>query len=235
MENTDGIILCMKGRLVRMGKPQKFFVSDFHFNHHNIISFERTQFSTIEDHDSFIISKITEWSEKIPSGSTLYNLGDFGSTDFLWTIDILRNAGIKCIFIYGNHDSASDLEKFQDYFDEVYQYPIFLSNKLVISHYPVAVYDDTLCIHGHLHGSILDSNNYITCSINDINYNPISEKYIQSRFSKLPKFNRKFLWEPFADLMKFKNNRDDIVMDKEGRIDLAATRALQKINKKTDI
>lgn len=232
MENMDGIIGYMKGIQIKMGKPQKFFVSDFHFNHNNIILFERTQFSTIEEHDNFLISKITEWAERIPAGSTLYNLGDFGSTDFLWTTDILRNAGIKCVFIYGNHDSVSDLEKFEAYFDEVYQYPIFLSNKLVISHYPVAVYDDTMCIHGHLHGSILDKDNYMTCSINDIGYMPISEKHIQSRFSKLPKFNRRFLWEPFAGLMKFKEKRDDVVMDKDGRIDLAASRALQKINKK---
>lgn len=226
----DGIIGYMKGIQIKMGKPQKFFVSDFHFNHNNIISFERTQFSTIEEHDNFLISKITEWAERIPAGSTLYNLGDFGSTDFLWTTDILRNAGINCVFIYGNHDSASDLEKFKEYFDEVYQYPIFLSNKLVISHYPIAVYDDTMCIHGHLHGSILDKDNYMTCSINDIDYMPISEKHIQSKFSKLPKFNRRFLWEPFAGLMKFKHKRDDVVMDKEGRIDLAASRVLQKLN-----
>ena len=217
---------------VKMGQPQKFFVSDFHFSHANILNFERHQFNTIEEHDQYLVKQITEWSERLPKGSTLYNLGDFGSTDYLWTTDILRNAGINCIFIYGNHDSKSDLEKFEAYFDEVYQYPIYLSQKLVISHYPVAVFEDTINVHGHLHGSVLDQKNYITCSINDINYKPVSEQQINGRFAQLPKFNRRFLWEPFAGLMKFKEKRDDVVMDKDGRIDLAASRVLQKINKK---
>lgn len=215
-----------------MANPQQYFISDFHFNHGNIINFERTQFNTIQEHDDFLVKKITEWALKLPKGSTLWNLGDFGSTDYLWTIDILRNAGIHCIFMYGNHDGASNLEKFQKYFDEVYQYPTYISNRIAISHIPVAVWPDTVNIHGHLHGSVLDSNNYITCSINDVNWEPVPEKYIQSKLGKLPKYTRRFMWEPFADMMKFSENREDIVMNKDGKIDLAASRALQKLNQK---
>lgn len=211
-----------------MKNSTSFFISDFHFSHDNIINFERTQFKTIEDHDKYLVSCIIKWSEQIPKGSTLYVLGDFGSTNYLWTIDILKKAGIKCVFMYGNHDSLSDYDKFKMYFDEVYKYPIYLSQKLVISHIPVAVFDDTINVHGHLHGSVLNKDNYITCSINDVNYKPVSLKNINNNFSKLPKYNRRFLWEPFADLMKFKKERFDIVTDKDGLIDLSASRVLHK-------
>lgn len=215
-----------------MKKPQCYFISDFHFNHKNIINFERTQFTTIDEHNSFLIQKCKEWAAKIPAGSTLYNLGDWGDTDFLWVNDIFTAKDIKLVFLLGNHDHQKDIPLFEKYFDEVYSYPFFISNKLVISHIPVAVYDDTVNIHGHLHNSKMQKNNYINVSLAVNNYNLFAEQNLNSVFSKLPEYNRKFLYEPFAAQYRFiNNNNKDVVCDKNGNIDISASRVMKMINK----
>ena len=219
----------------RSKSPQTYFSSDFHFNHFNgsrgIITFERFQFKTIEEHDQYLINTITNWSKHWAEGSTFWYLGDWGNTDFLWVMDLLLNAGVKCYFIYGNHDSLADKKKFENFFDAVYEYPVYISQKLVLSHFPVATYNDTINVHGHLHSSRIQDINHINANIHVANYQPISEKQLAATFSKLPKYTRRFLYEPWAANYQFTQNKEDVIMDRNGNIDLSASRLLQKINK----
>lgn len=207
-----------------------YFISDFHFNHKNIIEWERTQFSTIEEHDSFTLYTIEQWAKKLHKDDEFWFLGDFGDISFLYQLPQFK---CKTYMIYGNHDKKDDYEKFAGYFDEVHLYPLYLSNRLVVSHLPVAAYDDTINVHGHLHGTVIDKPNYINCSINDHSYTLLSGKEVANHYSKLPKYNRRFLWEPFAaDYKMHGRNPEDVVVDKNGRIDLSASRVLQKMNQK---
>ena len=223
--------------------PQIYFSSDWHLNHHSewinsngekcgrgIITFERWQFSTIQEHDKYIINMVQEWAEKWVPGSTLYYLGDFGDISYLFLFDRLRAYGHKVVFLAGNHDKEANYDTIAAYVDEFYPYPIYLSNKLVISHEPVGVWSDTLNVHGHLHGSVLDSNNYINASLHVANYKPVTMQQVNNAFSKLPKYNRRFLYEPFSNMMRFTQKKEDVIMDKDGRVDLSASRLLMKIN-----
>lgn len=215
----------------------RYFVSDFHFSHINeeksrgIIHWERTQFETIQDHDKFLACKLAEWSAKYKPQDEFWVLGDWGNTDWLYLMDMFQ---CKTVFVYGNHDAVADLEKFELHFDEVHIYPIYLSNKLVVSHIPQAVYSDQLNVHGHLHGMKIDDPRYISCSINDINYNPVSDKIINSALGKLPKYQRRFLWEPYADQLVVTNDikREDLVCSPRGQIDVSASRLLQQQKRK---
>lgn len=206
----------------------RYFTSDPHFGHKNIVNFERTRFNTIEEHDTFLLKQYLSWAKKLKQNDELYILGDWGDTSYLW---IITQFQCKTIFVYGNHDKQIDKSLFEEVFDEVYEYPIWLSNKLVVSHIPVAVWEDTINVHGHLHSSVLDSDNYICCSVHVADYNLISEKKISNSFGKIPAYNRRFLWEPFAKMYKFTQPKEDIVYDKNRRIDLAASRVLQKMKK----
>lgn len=211
----------------------RYFISDPHFGHYSestnrgIITFERTQFDTIQEHDSWVREMFIQLAGKAKPRDEVWVLGDWGDTNALWVMDLFN---CKTFFVYGNHDAAADLEKFKIHFDEVYQYPVYLSNKLVVSHIPVAVFEDQINVHGHLHGVVLDSPNYICCSVHVADYRPITDQHINGQFAKLPKYNRRFLWEPFAHMMKFTQERADVIKDKNGRIDLAASRVLQKLN-----
>ena len=213
-----------------MGKtPMAYFSSDWHFGHENIIKFERTNFDSVQDHDTYLIDMIDYWSQKWASGSVLWFLGDFGSLDYLWVFNMFRNYEITVNFILGNHDRVENISKFREYCDNVYEYPVYLSQKLVISHFPVAVYEDSINIHGHLHGSKLQDKNHINASIHVTGYKPISEKQLTAIYSQTPKFNRRFLYEPFAADYIFTQPKADVVMDKDGRIDLSASRLYMKL------
>lgn len=209
----------------------KYFISDFHFGHNSIIGFEREEFSSIEEHDKFIISLMKEWANTLKEGDVWYNLGDWGDIDKLWCVNLLREKGIKTVFVRGNHDRIEMIEEAKKYFDEVYMYPFYLDNNTIVSHIPESVFPDQLNICGHIHNGNLNSPNYLCCSLKVANYKLISEKQVKSKVDKLPKRNRYFLWEPFAKFYNFKgSDRKDLVFDPcSGDIDLPASRALQKI------
>ena len=59
----------------------------------------------------------------------------------------------------------------------------------------------------------------------------ITEQNIAGVFSKLPKYNRRFLYEPYAADYVFTQPKEDVVMDRNGRVDLSASRLLMKLNK----
>ena len=228
----------------RAKNPMTYYSSDFHFGHNNqwidndgilhnrgIITFERHQFKTIKEHDDYLIQLITSWSQRWAKNSVFWFLGDWGNLEYLWVIQLLRDNGIITKMILGNHDSVSDIPIFEQYFDEVYQYPVFISQKLVLSHFPVAVYPDQINVCGHLHGSKLKDDNHVIASIHVANYNAISDKNLAAAFSKLPKFTRRFLYEPWAADYVFIQPKEDVVMDRNGNIDLSASRLLQRFNK----
>ena len=70
----------------------EYFISDLHFNHDNILKFERQEFKTIEEHNEFIIASINRVVTKF---DTLYLLGDLG--DDLELIKRLNGKKIWCV------------------------------------------------------------------------------------------------------------------------------------------
>ena len=121
-----------------------YFCSDLHINHYwinqageprGVILFERTQFKTIQEHDQFVHNALISWAQKHPDCG-LWILGDFGDTDYLYWIDEMRAYGCEVYFLYGNHDSASDFDKFKEHFNEVYRYPTYITSRVLLSHEP---------------------------------------------------------------------------------------------------
>lgn len=214
--------------------PKTYFTSDWHLGHgdsiRGIITFERHQFTTIQEHDDYILNLAKSWANKWSSGSTLWYLGDFGNPQYLWIFNYFRERGHEVNFLFGNHDNAYNFFELDQYVDNIYYYPIYLSQRLVVSHFPVAVYEDSCNICGHLHGSKLADKNHVIASIHVANYQPISMKQLDGVFSQLPKYNRRFLYEPFAADYVFTQPKEDVITDKSGRIDLSASRLLQKLN-----
>ena len=214
----------------------RFFTSDAHFGHwdpiqnRGIITFERWQFRTIQEHDDYLVRLWIDWSKKLQADDEFWFLGDFGDLQYLYLFDLFTKKGVSTHFLLGNHDAAADIPYIQMYVEHVHQYPVYLSNKLVVSHEPVATWESVLNVHGHLHGSVLDSPNYINASVHVANYKMITEKNLSTAYSKIPKWTMRFLYEPYVDMYKFTQEKEDVVMDRNGRIDVSASRLLQKIN-----
>lgn len=215
-------------------KPNIYFSSDFHFTHgderHGILAFERgNKFKTIDEHDTYIYNTIMSWASKWAAGSKFYFLGDFGDPHWLWIFGQFTLNGIETHFVKGNHDSNITEEMLNKYGVIYHQYPVFLSHKIAVSHQPIGMWDDSINIHGHLHSAILDRQNYINANIHVCNYQPVSMSWLDSRFVKMPKYNRRFLWEPYADDYTFTQEKDDAIYDSSGKIDLSASRLYEGV------
>lgn len=99
----------------------------------------------------------------IHKGDTLIHLGDVGDAVYL--------DELKCykVLISGNHDVLS---KVASHFNEVYTGPLFIADRIILSHEPIHGLEKiALNIHGHIH-------NGYTCAFYDL-----GDKYITSHLN----------------------------------------------------
>ena len=197
------------------------FISDPHLSHENIIKFERTQFKTITQHDIYIKSLIIKNTQP---NDTLYVLGDIGDLTkenmIFW-----KNLKCKTVLIRGNHDTQK--QKLLEAFDVVSDVPIFYNKRILLSHEPLPVTNETINIHGHLHGAYLDSDNHVNLSIHMVNYKIWNEKMLEKLVMQKPKISQKFMFEWYADKYIFTTKKLDIIFKKDHEIDLKKSRLKQ--------
>ena len=109
-------------------------------------------------------------------------LGDIGDISF-----VKKLKGYK-VLVMGNHDSGASNYKKQiifennkeisnKLFDEVYEGPVIISEKIIISHEPIDL-PYMLNIHGHDHNNLFKSKKAINVCAEHINYLPICFKSI---------------------------------------------------------
>jgi calcineurin-like phosphoesterase family protein len=126
----------------------RFFTSDTHFGHKNIIRYCDRPFKDFEEMDEAIVEN---WNHVVGDTDVVYHLGDLalGPSD-RWH-DILTSLNGYKIFVVGNHDRifAGEKarqrdkwdEKYHEWFDEVYdniEELVVLENGLTVnlSHFP---------------------------------------------------------------------------------------------------
>lgn len=111
--------------------------------------------------------QIAKINKKVHKGDTLIILGDIGNPEYTKRI----KAGYK-VLIAGNHDAG--LSNYEDYFDEVYGGPLFIGEKILLSHEPIDI-PFALNIHGHTHARVgygfHDLNHFNVCS-NTVGFEP---------------------------------------------------------------
>ena len=168
-------------------------LSDFHFEHTKILTMERGCFDTIEEHDEKVLATF----KKALQANIFYFLGDFGlvSGDMFYKIKKMTDKyPCKKIMIRGNHDTQLLRQSLVEYkvFDEIHDYPLWVSKRICLSHHPVAVYGNSLNIHGHLHGSVMGDENHINANVHMLGYEPLFSKDIV-----MPKSN-----ETYKDFIK---------------------------------
>lgn len=102
----------------------------------------------------------------IHKNDTLIHLGDVGDPEFIGRIP-----GHK-VLILGNHDFT--VSKFRPYFDEIYEGPLVISKKIILSHEPVDV-PWAFNIHGHDHNAANRGDDFhLNLAANVCGYTPIS-------------------------------------------------------------
>ncbi|MCR5421989.1 MAG: metallophosphoesterase family protein [Lachnospiraceae bacterium] len=97
---------------------------------------------------------------------TLLHLGDVGNPKYLESIPARK------ILILGNHDKGKNYYK--EWFDEVYDGPIFIGKKILLSHEPIYGLPFCINIHGHNHNSPETDIFHKNCAANIMNYKPMN-------------------------------------------------------------
>lgn len=83
----------------------------------------------------------------VHKNDTLIHLGDVGNPEWLNQIKAYK------VLIMGNHDQSAT--KFKPYFDEIYTGPLFIAEKILLSHEPIINGSTWFNIHGHDHNKLL--------------------------------------------------------------------------------
>lgn len=136
----------------------------------------------------YFISEENQWdiiNKTCHRFDTLIHLGDVGDLSYI--------KRLKCrkVLIMGNHDQS--IEKMKEVFDEVYSGPLWISQKLVLSHEPLITQTwetaQTIAfnIHGHDHSGI-KRDFHLNLAQNVYGYMPLNlNKFIKS--GELKKIN----------------------------------------------
>lgn len=137
---------------------KKFYISDLHLGHKNIIKHEERPFKDLTAMEEAIIEG---WNSVVGKDDTVYILGDlsFEKPDKIY--ETLKQLNGKKCLIMGNHDSRA-LTNFKD---QLLYVRDISSHKdegriVVMCHYPMAVWEHkhhgAYHLYGHIHSNRLD-------------------------------------------------------------------------------
>ena len=146
---------------------KKFVISDLHLGHINMAL--HRGFTSVEEHDNYIISK---WNSVVNKNDTVYILGDITmekSRDY-YKLALLK--GIKKV-ILGNHDSPQHVPELLKYVNSVCS--SYKEKNCILTHIPIHPFEMNMyCknIHGHVHENTVDDDRYVNVSCEVINYTP---------------------------------------------------------------
>lgn len=134
--------------------PKTFYISDTHFFHENIITFDNRPFETVTEMNE----KIKEnWNNTVSKEDMVYILGDFSWKFHDEAIAFLKSLNGRKRLIKGNHDKSHN-SNFKNLFESITLYDKVEDEgrTVVLSHYPIVAYDGSFkgrAIHlfGHVH------------------------------------------------------------------------------------
>ena len=152
-------------------------ISDTHFDDEELAARVSKRPST-EEYIKLINSKVGK-------RDTVIHLGDVGNLEAMKKV-----RGYK-VLIMGNHDSGKS--NYLEVFDEVYQGPLIIGEKLILSHEPIDIVG-MFNLHGHTHATThKNDNTHFNCCSDYVGYTPINfnQWMKQGYLSKLQTLHRK--------------------------------------------
>lgn len=136
-----------------------YFTSDLHFTHESMIRFDNRPFTNVDEMDAELIKR---WNSRVNKVDTVYVLGDI-----FWKASqvgsILSQLNGHIVVIKGNHDKWTKRYKnssqlvIKDYANIKVELEDGTIQRVVLSHYPILLYDghyhETIMLFGHVHGT----------------------------------------------------------------------------------
>lgn len=105
----------------------------------------------------------------VKKNDTFVCLGDVGNPKYIEMINARKK-----ILILGNHDARG---AYKEYFDEIYAGPLFIADRILLSHEPIVGLKWCLNIHGHDHNNVEEYRadcKHINLAANVCGYKPIN-------------------------------------------------------------
>ena len=193
-------------------KNKLWFMSDLHYNHENVIKFNRRPFENVKEMNWHIEQELIT---KVGPGDILFDMGDlFWKTDETTMKNVISLASPKEWYkILGNHDNYNVYRK--SYIGTLFT---LLSDileinvdhegrnyKLTLCHYPMISWNGkargTLMIHGHCHGNIDNINTESTDLRVDVGFD-----------GRLAKKTGSFLIS-FEDILEYMKEKAGVSLD----------------------
>ena len=106
----------------------------------------------------------------VQKNDCLIHLGDVGDPNYINALNVRKR-----VLLLGNHDRNASYYK--DFFNEVYSGPLFISQKILLSHEPVYGLNWCLNIHGHDHNNVepyKDGCKHLNLAANVCDYTPVN-------------------------------------------------------------
>lgn len=161
-------------------RATSWFISDYHFYHKNVLTYENRPFSDIKEHNQYIIDVN---NSLVKENDNLYILGDVSFIES--GVKLLEKLNGNKVLILGNHDKPKFTNLYLKYCSKVVSTLNY--RNYLLSHIPI--HPDSLGrykgnIHGHLHSKILNDFRYLNVSVEQYNYHPISFEQIKNELNK---------------------------------------------------
>lgn len=164
----------------------KYYTSDLHLSHKNIIEYEKRPFSSIEEMNNTIIDNI---NYRLSDDDELYILGDFTLEKSANKVrNLIRRIKCKKHLIIGNHDYFVKNEILCSLFDSVHHYLEIEDDgqKVILFHYPIQNWNlkhyGSIHLYGHVHSKDklqLKEYNAFNVGIDVNNFKPITLKELR--------------------------------------------------------
>ncbi len=161
-----------------MSIHEKWFISDTHFFHENILKFKSKDghpirpFDTLHDMHSTIVDK---WNASVGVNDYVYHLGDVTFRYHREFRELFHSLNGQKRLIVGNHDKLKRPELYNA-FDKIMLWHGFKEHGFTAIHIPLALSqlrDGKFCVHGHTHGNKLDDPHYINVCVETRDYAPV--------------------------------------------------------------
>lgn len=152
----------------------EYIISDLHLTHKNIIKYCKRPYEMTSEGVGLMMEDIFKLFDALPENCIVWNLGDLLDTSVAHSIDEVRAIvdrmkgpkGLRKLYlILGNHDNCK-LNKsritfyYEAGFNKVYDTPIIVSDKFILSHEPVYLDKSSIFtnLYGHTHDKAIESN-----------------------------------------------------------------------------
>lgn len=201
-----------------------YVIGDLHIGELSLIKKARPWFNSVEEENEYIIKR---WNKVIKSDTdVIFVIGDIGR-DVEMIRDVFSRLNGYKIMISGNHDTKPKVF-YEEIFDEVYWHPVYLTDRLLLSHIPRMIEDGNINVHGHTHWIEVDDGKHFNVSAEFVNFIPQPITRFEKILTKRQKEEIHFMCEWYKDIQKTTNERmPDVVLNEYGHIDIQKTFALR--------